>query len=140
MKDSASSIASFLKPTDTLVRFLLVGLINTLIGLGSIYILLLAGTGYWFSTLLGNAAGAVTSYFLNKAYTFKSSQPFIKSGLLFASLAASCYFISYSLSKKLVLILDNHLAFYPETAAVLLGTVFYTVLNYLGQKYIVFKR
>jgi putative flippase GtrA len=138
MKDTAS-IASFLKPTDTLFRFLLVGAINTLIGLGSIYFLLWAGAGYWISTFIGNGTGAAASYFLNKAFTFKSNKPFVKSGFLFAVLIAGCYFISYSLSRQAAWFLQGHLPFDSETAAVLFGTVLYTVLNYLGQKYIVFK-
>jgi putative flippase GtrA len=140
MKDTASAITSFLKPTDTLIRFLFVGSINTLIGLGSIYILLWAGTGYWISTFIGNGSGAVASYFLNKAFTFKSKQPFLKSGVLFTALIAICYFTSYSISRQAAQVLDSLLPFNTETAAVLFGTMLYTLLNYLGQKYIVFKR
>jgi putative flippase GtrA len=128
-----------MKPTDTLVRFLLVGLINTLIGLGSIYFLLWAGSGYWISTFIGNGTGAAVSYFLNKAFTFKSSKPFLKSALLFALLIAGCYLISYTLSRQAAMIMESYLPFQSETAAVLIGTILYSLLNYMGQKYVVFK-
>ncbi len=55
------------------VRFLLVGIVNTIVGLSIIYVLLNgAGIGYWPATLIGNGIGAAVSYMLNRSFTFGS--------------------------------------------------------------------
>ena len=57
------------------VRFLMVGVANTIVGLSVMYLLLhLAGLSYWTSTFLGNSVGAVVSFFLNRSFTFRSQE------------------------------------------------------------------
>ncbi|MBM7691206.1 putative flippase GtrA [Peribacillus deserti] len=134
-----------LKLTSPFIRFLLVGIVNTLIGLSSILILMnILGVGYWYSTLAGNAIGAVASFFLNRAFTFKSSVSYGKSAFRFAGVIVICYFLSYSVSGMLAENVQSMLAFTPGTSAqntaVLIGSLLYTVLNFMGQKYFVFYR
>nr|WP_309100246.1 GtrA family protein [Fredinandcohnia onubensis] len=128
--------AHYLKPTNTFIRFLLVGLINTIVGLSSIFLLLhVAGLSYWLSTFLGNSVGAIVSYLLNRRFTFNSKATFGRSIPLFILVILCCYFLSYSASKFVV---DFILLPYTNEIAVLLGTGLYTISNYFGQKYIVF--
>ncbi|MEH7382902.1 GtrA family protein [Bacillus sp. JJ1533] len=127
----------FLKPTNTFIRFLLVGVLNTLVGLSSIFMLLhVIGLSYWISTFLGNSIGAVVSYQLNRRFTFASHTAIGRSFPLFVAVILGCYFLSFSISKIVASLI---LAHYPNEAAVLLGTGLYTIMNYLGQKYIVFQ-
>src|SRR6478752_1743962 len=51
------------------VRFLVVGLVNTGVGLSIMYVLLHIFHHYWAATFVGNAAGAVVSYVLNRIFT-----------------------------------------------------------------------
>lgn len=128
--------AHFPKPTDTFFRFLLVGLVNTLVGLSSIFLLLHAvGLSYWLSTFLGNAIGATVSYVLNRQFTFSSKVSAGRSIPLFVVVILGSYFLAFSISKMAA---DWVLTEYTNGFAVLLGTVLYTIMNYLGQKYIVF--
>lgn len=125
------------------VRFLLVGVINTIIGLSFMYLFLnFLHFSYWISTFVGNTIGAVVSYFLNKSFTFKSSTGYLLSSLKFMIVILSCYFLAYVLGLELVTSMLNHLEYSNDTVeknlAILFGTGFYTILNYIGQRYFVF--
>ncbi|MBA2875765.1 GtrA family protein [Thermaerobacillus caldiproteolyticus] len=124
-------------------RFLLVGLMNTAVGLSSMYMLLhLAHFSYWWATLIGNTIGAIVSYILNRVFTFQSNAPIADSAVRFLIVIMTCYFVSYRLAKQIadwtmttISIVPPH---YTNDIAILFGTALYTVLNYLGQKRFVF--
>lgn len=133
----------YLIPTNhSLVRFLLVGVVNTGIGLAIMFLLLnVVGASYWFSTFTGNAVGACVSFLLNRAFTFKSTVSFHKGLPRFIIVILLCYFSSYFLSGKMGEWIGQNFIISPEVVknlSVLLGSVFYTICNYLGQKYLVF--
>lgn len=143
MSSLAAILESYLKQTNTFIRFLLVGAINTVIGLSAMLVLFNAiGLSYWLATFLGNCTGATISYFLNRSFTFQS-QVHIKASIpRFIIVIVACYFFSYSLSYLIIniiteikLIENNHQA---ENFAIMIGAAFYTASNYLGQKYFVF--
>ncbi|XJZ28267.1 GtrA family protein [Bacillota bacterium Lsc_1132] len=126
------------------VRFLLVGVVNTIVGLSAMYFFLHGlSFSYWTATFLGNIIGAIVSYFLNRSFTFNSSTAVGKSIFRFATVILICYFLSYYLGEKLALAVLNQLSFiskkYASDAAVLFGTGIYTITNYLGQRMFVFK-
>lgn len=125
------------------VRFLLVGVANTIVGLSVMYLLLhLAGFTYWASTFLGNSVGAVVSYFLNRSFTFRSQSSGFKSMLRFVAVILICYFVSYTIGRNLVewIVSSSHVtSSFKTDIAVLISTGLYTVLNYLLQKLFVFK-
>ncbi|KXG09042.1 hypothetical protein AT864_02726 [Anoxybacillus sp. P3H1B] len=124
-------------------RFLLVGLINTAVGLSVMYTLLhLAHVSYWGATLIGNTIGAIVSYCLNRLFTFRSHAPISSSAFRFALVIMVSYFFAYRLGKQLahwtmgtVSLLP---AQYTDDMAILFGTALYTIFNYLGQKRLVF--
>jgi putative flippase GtrA len=127
------------------VRFLLVGVVNTIVGLSSMYLFLHGFSfSYWVSTFLGNVIGACVSYILNRSFTFKSNAAVGTSMLRFAIVILICYFISYYLGEKIALFLFSRISFlgtkYAQDAAVLFGTGIYTITNYLGQRLFVFKQ
>lgn len=134
---------NFLKRTNYFFRFILVGVINTCIGLGVIFILMNGfQLNYWVSTFTGNAAGAVVSFILNRNFTFKSKASLGKGGLRFVAVILICYFFSYSFSDQITkwALHDFDLPIYLslKDVSVILGSIFYTVSNFFGQKYFVF--
>ena len=127
------------------IRFIMVEIVNTIIGLTAMYLLLHAvGLSYWWATFFGNSIGAVVSFFLNRSFTFKSENAVSKSVLRFIVVILCCYFISYDLAKNLVVgfLKDSHFisANLKTDLAILVGTGLYTILNYLGQKLFVFSK
>lgn len=53
----------------TMIRFLVVGVINTIVGTGTMFLLYnVAGCNYWVSSAGNYVVGSIVSYFLNKFY------------------------------------------------------------------------
>ncbi|MFY4777349.1 GtrA family protein [Metabacillus sp. RGM 3146] len=139
------SLDNYLKPLNNLfLRFLLVGFINTLVGLSTVFLLMTVfHLSYWISTFVGNTVGGAVSFLLNRSFTFDSQTSFKKSIPRFFIVVLICYFVSFS-GGEYAAYWFNHLIEYThlmaqDVAAVLLGTSLYTLLNFLGQKYLVFR-
>ena len=125
----------------SMLRFLLVGVVNTLVGAGIMFLLYnLAGCSYWLSSAANYIVGGVVSYFLNKYYTFKNTERSWRQVLRFALNVAVCWQLAYGIAKPLALRL---LAGFDEklqtNAAMLAGLCLYTALNYLGQRFFAFR-
>ncbi|ALC89517.1 hypothetical protein AM500_06760 [Bacillus sp. FJAT-18017] len=132
----------YLKPTNSFIRFAMVGVANTVAGLLIMLSLLnLFNASYWISTFIGNTAGAVLSFYLNRTFTFRSKVRFTKGAPRFVLVILVCYIFSYWISGKVVAL--GIASFLPaglhNDAAVLIGSVIYTISNYFGQKLFVFK-
>lgn len=143
MNHSISNIHDYPKQTNSFFRFILVGVVNTLVGLSIIFTLLhVLGLPYYLSTFIGNSIGALVSFHLNKTFTFQSNKSVQRSAPLFIVVVLVSYFSAYSFSDYLATVTGSfHFYFVSlssENMAVLLGTAFYTLSNYLGQKYFVF--
>ncbi|WP_307285664.1 GtrA family protein [Bacillus sp. SORGH_AS_0510] len=144
MRDIVLILEKYLILTNnSLVRFLLVGMVNTSVGLAiMLFLLNVAEASYWISTFTGNAVGACVSFLLNRSFTFKSTVAYHKGLTRFFITILLCYFSSYFVSEKVgewtsrVLIISSET---EKNVSVLLGSIFYTISNYLGQKYFVFK-
>ncbi|MCH6267617.1 GtrA family protein [Neobacillus citreus] len=126
------------------IRFLIVGVINTIVGLTTMYVLLNGlRLSYWWATLLGNIVGAGVSFILNRNFTFKNDAAIGGSLVRFVIVIGICYFVSYSLGLKLAIWFLEKLSLFPKEfakdLAVLIGTGIYAIMNYLGQKHFVFK-
>ena len=125
----------------SMLRFLLVGVVNTLVGAGIMFLLYnLAGCSYWLSSAANYIVGGVVSYFLNKYYTFKNTERSWRQVLRFALNVAVCWLLAYGIAKPLALRL---LAGFDEklqtNAAMLAGLCLYTALNDLGQRFFAFR-
>ena len=125
----------------SMLRFLLVGVVNTLVGAGIMFLLYnLAGCSYWLSSAANYIVGGVVSYFLNKYYPFKNTERSWRQVLRFALNVAVCWLLAYGIAKPLALRL---LAGFDEklqtNAAMLAGLCLYTALNYLGQRFFAFR-
>ena len=122
------------------ILFLIVGGINTLVS--AVLMFLLEKTGYWVSTIIAYAVGAVISFFLNKKFTFKSEGKTTKSAVKFIINVAVCYIIAYSVAQPLatlILSATNLSMLWIERVAKLFGMGLYTLINYFGQKFFAFK-
>ena len=132
-------IAKFLDAT--FLRFLLVGVVNTLVGTGTMYALYnLAHCGYWFSSAMNYVVGSVVSYFLNKYFTFKKTERDPKQLLRFAVNISVCYAIAYGAARpRARRILSGAGEPARDNIAMLFGMCLFVALNYLGQRMFVFR-
>ncbi|WP_226037905.1 GtrA family protein [Aquibacillus saliphilus] len=125
-------------------RFILVGIVNTIVGLSLMYLLFFNGLNYWLSTFIGNLIGACVSYLLNKSFTFHNEKSIQQTIYRFFIVIGSCYFIAYFIGRRSAFLLFDQLLQSPpisiEYISILFGTVLYTLLNYFGQKNFVFYR
>ncbi len=125
------------------IRFLLVGIVNTSVGMGLMYLLIhIAGFGYWAATAIGIAVGSCVSYMLNRTFTFGSKKQHASSIVRFILVILVCYFVAYFLGEKIVHLflkqLDVRREWLIDDLAVLFGTGIYTIFNYFGQRNFVF--
>lgn len=126
------------------LRFLLVGVFNTIVGLSAIAFLLhVVEIGYWASTFIGNAIGALVSYTLNKRFTFRSDAKVAGSLVKFLLVTLACYGLSYGIGLVGGQMITAVVPWIPDNrvhdAATLLGTGLYTITNYFGHKYFSFR-
>jgi putative flippase GtrA len=125
-----------------LLKFMLVGVINTLAGAGLMFLLYnLAGCGYWVSSAANFLAGGVLSFFLNKYFTFEQKAWSIKMIIFFALTVLCSYLLAYGIAKPFVyMLLEARPPKIRDNAALAMGMCLYTGLNYLGQRFIVFAK
>lgn len=126
----------------TAFRFLLVGVINTIIGTGTMFLAYnLLGLSYWFSSAANYIIGSIVSYVLNKYFTFQNKEQSLKIVWKFILNIACCYLIAYGVAKPLVrIMLNNYSVPIQENGAMLVGMGLFVVLNYFGQRYFAFKK
>lgn len=125
----------------SMLRFALVGALNTLFGAGVMFALYnLAGASYWLSSAMNYLLGSILSYFLNKHFTFRNKEKSLAQIWRFALNIAACYLIAYGLAKPaaLWLLVDASLKI-QENVAMAVGLVIFTGLNYFGQRFFAFK-
>ena len=122
-------------------KFLLVGILNTLVGEGLSYLLILCTEmDMWWATAIPTALASVMSYFLNKYFTFKNTEKGWEPVLRFAINIAVCYLLAYGIAIPLM---EWILSGMEETTAKVitktLGACLFVGFNYLGQRFFAFK-
>ena len=124
-----------------LFKFLLVGVINTFFGAGIMFVLYnVFFCSYWISSVCNYICGGLLSFFLNQFFTFQNKQKSLKQILLFAITVLTCYLIAYLGAKNLVYhVLENQSVKLRDNVALFTGMCVYTALNYIAQRFIVFK-
>lgn len=123
------------------VKFLLVGLVNTLVGTGLMFVLYnLFSINYWISSSANYIVGSIVSYFLNKYFTFKNSEKSWKQIAAFILNILICYLVAYGVAKPVVGMLMSELGERMQgNISMMFGMGIFLVLNYLGQRIFVFK-
>jgi len=126
---------------STAFKFLLVGIVNTLVGCGTMFLLYnWAGCSYWFSSAANYVVGGVVSFFLNKYFTFRNYEKSWKQVIKFIAIVAVCYLLAYGAAKPAVVyFLAGQSVKVQENVAMFVGMGLYTVLNYLGQRFFAFR-
>lgn len=127
------------------IRFLMIGILNTLVGLSCIYLFFnIFHFNYWFSTSIGNLIGGICSFFLNRSFTFKVRKWALSQILKFTLVTILSYFASYYLGYHLIFLLqDAKKNMILNTVgigniSILIASGLYTLFNYFGHKYYTF--
>ncbi len=122
-------------------KFLLVGVVNTLVGSGIMFGLYnLAGCGYWVSSAANYILTSILSYFLNKYFTFKNTERGWRPVLRFAVNIGVCYLLAYGIAEPLMRwALSAATPAVRDNAAMLTGMCLFVGFNYLGQRLFAFR-
>jgi len=122
-------------------KFILVGLLNTLVGDGLSFLLInTTRIGMWWATALPTALASVMSYFLNKNFTFKNTEKDWKPALRFALNIAVCYLLAYGIAIPVMQwALSAAAPALRDNIAKVTGMVLFTGFNYLGQRLFAFR-
>ncbi len=124
-----------LKEFYTMLRYGMVGLVNTGVTAAVIFLLKLTGIHYALYTLAGYAVGITVSFLLNRRFTFRKSDKNAGSQLLkFLTVTISLLILTQLLQYLLI-----DLAGINETPGVIIGMVFYTGTGYFLNRIFVFK-
>ncbi|MCI8422496.1 MAG: GtrA family protein [Lawsonibacter sp.] len=142
-----STLKKILDPT--MFRFFLVGIVNTLVGMSTMFGLYnLAGlyrwgeAGYWISSAANYMAGSVVSFFLNKRFTFRNRERGWGVVLRFAVNIAVCYLLAYGLARPAAAWVLGGLGLSSQlqgNLTMLAGSGLFVVMNYLGQRFFAFR-
>ena len=126
----------------TTIKFLLVGVINTLVGTSVMFLAYnLLGCSYWVSSAANYVVGSVVSYLLNKYFTFQNRERSVKIILKFIVNIGCCYLIAYGAAKPFVRwLLRGYSVKLQDNGAMVVGMCLFVILNYLGQRYFTFKK
>lgn len=136
MKRSPFPASLALLTGHSAVRYLAVGLANTLVGLGITYFAMYAfALGNAPANFLGYFVGILLSFVLNKRWTFRDTGPTTVSFWRF--LAVVC--IAYAVNLAIVLMLADGLRLDPYIAQAA-GIPPYTIVGYLGNRFFAFQK
>lgn len=115
------------------IRFGIVGIANTFVGLGVIYSTkFFLGFGDVLANATGYGVGIVVSYTLNRRWTFGYSRAVLPSFLRFLGVLAIAYFLNlFTVLAAIRLGTNSYLA-------QALGVPPYTLFSYLASRYFVF--
>ena len=127
---------------NTVLRFILVGVINTLVGTAIMFGLYnLAHCSYWVSSASNYILTSILSFFLNKFFTFQNKEKSIGQVVRFAVNIAVCYKLAYGIAKPLCLyLLSGVVTSVRDNVSMFVGMCLFTAFNYCGQRFFAFKK
>lgn len=128
---------SFIRVTfHQMLKYSAVGIINTLIGLSVIFISMeVFQLSYIISNILGYACGLISSFILNKHWTFLSKGHHGKELLKFLLV----FIIAYGIQFIALILLKEELGIMAEIAQ-LIGIGVYTIIGFILNKFITFRQ
>ncbi len=126
----------------TFWKFVLVGIANTIVGTAVMFAAYnMFHFNYWISSASNYVVGSMLSYFLNKYFTFQDQKKSWKQVVVFVVNISVCYVMAYGFAKPLTLwILDEYEKVVQENVSMLIGMGVFVLLNYFGQRWIVFRK
>lgn len=125
-----------------LFRFLMVGIINTIVGMSIMFILYnLIGCTYWMSSGMNYLLTSILSFFLNKYFTFKNTEKSFNQIIYFVINIVICYILAYGIAKPICNhILLSYNTVLKDNISMIVGMCLFTCLNYFGQSLFTFKK
>lgn len=130
-------------------KFILVGLINTVVGMGLQFVLFnLLRWNEFVCSAIGYTVGSIVSYFLNKYFTFKFKGKGWRPVTRFALNIVLCYGIAYGIAIPAVKWICLHYSLtlfnwsqetFAGNASLAVGACLFVALNYCGQRYFSFR-
>ena len=118
-----------------LIRFILVGAFNTILGYGIIFFFMyIINLSPEFSNVIGYMATLIVSYFLHRRYTFRIEQK--KNIMFFYFLMV--FIISYCANLAILVILVRAMSIHAGISQFVAGAV-YVCTSYLLNKYYAFR-
>ena len=126
----------------TFWKFILVGVANTLFGTAIMFVFYnVFGLSYWISSASNYVFGSILSYFLNRLFTFRETEESTSKTIpRFIINISLCYLLAYGMAKPLVVyILSDFSQSLQENIAMVVGMCLFVGLNYIGQRFFVFK-
>lgn len=125
----------------TLWKFLLVGVANTLFGTAVMFLFYnVLHLSYWLSSFSNYFFGSILSYVLNRKFTFRSHGTAAKTLPRFVVNIILCYLLAYGIARPAAArMLSGCSQPIQENAAMLVGMCLFVGLNYIGQRFFVFK-
>jgi putative flippase GtrA len=123
------------------LKFIVVGVVNTLVGAAIMFGLYnLAHVGYWVASACNYALTSILSFFLNKRFTFGVKHYSVFMATAFIVNIVAAYLVAYDVAKPIVnYFLENSPKTIRENIGLIVGMCLFTGLNYLGQRFVVFK-
>jgi putative flippase GtrA len=117
------------------VKYCIVGLGNTAIGLGLIYLAMgVFGLSPALSNFTGFAIAFIVSFSVNRAWTFQSNAHLGRSLAVFAAVCAGGYLLNLG-----AMLTAIHFAGVNAYFAQLFGVVTYAAFVFLGSRFLVFR-
>ena len=125
----------------TFWKFILVGVANTLFGTAVMFVFYnVFHFSYWVSSASNYFFGSILSYVLNRLFTFKSGENTKKTLPRFVLSISLCYLLAYGLAKPAAAwVLKDFSVSIQENGAMLVGMGLFVILNYISQRFFVFK-
>lgn len=111
-------------------RFVVVGILNAIISVGSYFILLDLNIYYIYSSLMAHIIGITNSFIWNKLWTFKSKGNLLIEYLKFNSV----YVVTFVVNVILLIIFVEKFMLNPKIAGILaIGVI--SIISYYGHRY-----
>ena len=137
------------KTTIQLLKYGVIGVMNTLITLVSFYLLnTIAGMPYWPANVISYILGVTNSFLWNRSWVFKTSKGFKREAVLFGIGFLLCLslqlFVSWFLLEVVGLKDMGEISWLPmkhtgQNIVMVTAMVFYTISNYIYNRFITFK-
>ncbi len=130
-------------------KFLLVGILNTIVGNGLSFLLLnlvdwnaidLQKWDVTISSAISTVLASIMSYFLNRYFTFQYKGTDKTVFLRFALNIVVCYLLAYGIGAPLMeRILSGTTDWIQKNGAMLFGMCLFVAFNYFGQRFFTFR-
>lgn len=126
---------------ETTIKFIMVGILNTAVGTGLMFILYnIFSVNYWVASASNYIVGSIVSFFLNKYFTFQNKERSAKQIVKFVLNISICYLAAYGVAKPAAaFILSGMSERVQGNISMLIGMCLFVGLNYFGQRLIVFR-